>query len=133
MVQLHEVSLPFYSDDNSVPPGGSLQKYQENLLKAVRLAGVQDVTPQLEGYLLDAGFTDVRVVVKKLPLGPWAKDKKKKELGMWGLAISEEGLRAYGLALFTRQLGLSPEEATALCDGAFAELSRRQVHTYVAQ
>lgn len=96
------------------------------------MAGIHEKIHELEGYLCDAGFSDVRVVVKKLPLGPWAKDPKKKELGTYGLAVIQEGLRSYGLALFTRQLGMSIEEATALCDRAFGELRRRSVHVYAA-
>lgn len=56
-----------------------------------------------------------------------------QELGRWGLAIIEQGLRSYGYALFTRMLGMSLEEATALCDAAYKEFGRRDVHTYFAQ
>lgn len=41
-------------------------------------SGLVDVAPRLESLLKDAGFVDVRVTVKKLPVGPWAKDRKKK-------------------------------------------------------
>lgn len=55
-----------------------------------------------------------------------------QEIGRWGLAIASQGLTSYGFALFTRQLGMSTEEATEICDGAFVELRRRDVHTYFA-
>lgn len=45
----------------------------------------------------------------------------------------DEALKGYGTALFTRHLGMSSEEAIKICDGAFKELSRRSVHTYVEQ
>ena len=56
----------------------------------------------------------VGVVLKKIPLGLWPKDPTKKLLGKWGLAVNEYGLNPYGMALFNRQLALSPclEEAT---------------------
>lgn len=78
VVQLHESRLRFQTDDDSIPKGGALEAYEKLFLEAGKLAGLKDVCEELEGYLLDAGFLDVRVVIKKLPIGPWAKDVKKK-------------------------------------------------------
>lgn len=76
---------------------------------------------------------EIRVVVKKLPIGPWAKDHTKKDLGKWGMGLMAQGIRAFGLALFTRHLGISTEETTGICDNAFKECCRRDVHSYVSQ
>ena len=57
----------------------------------------------------------------------------EQELGRWGFLLIEPALKSYGVALFTRHLGMSSEEATGLCDGAFDELRRGDVHTYIAQ
>jgi hypothetical protein len=40
-------------------------------------------------------------------------------IGRWGLAILEQGVQSYPLSLFTKQLGMTPQEAKALGDGAF--------------
>ena len=42
--------------------------------------------PLLEGWMKDAGFTNVQA--KKLPLafGPWPKDKAAKEAGLEGIS-----------------------------------------------
>ena len=88
---------------------------------------------KLEPYLMEAGFSDVRVVVKKLPLGPWGRDAKKKELGKWGLAVIQAGLNSYAVALFTRQLGMTIDEAEEVCSAAFKELCSRKVHVYAGQ
>lgn len=56
-----------------------------------------------------------------------------QELGRWGLALLEQGLESYGLALFTRHLEMSPEEANRLSKGAFEECSRPGVHAYLSQ
>ena len=77
-MQLQEASLIFHTDDDSISKGGSLDTYQQNFLKACKLAGIEGVAPILESSLRDAGFVDVRVVIKKLPLGPWPKEPKKK-------------------------------------------------------
>ena len=132
VVQLYEAEVRYRTDDDSLPPGGAIDKFQTLFAEAGEIIGIKDVTKDLEGFLLDAGFEDVRVVVKKMPIGPWPKDPKKKEIGGWGLAIVKEGLKAYGLALFTKVLGKSTQEATVICDEAFAEFGKG-VHTYSAQ
>lgn len=54
-------------------------------------------------------------------------------LGRWGLLLMEEGLKSYGLGLFTRVLGKSLEEATYLCESSVEEMKSRHVHAYGAQ
>lgn len=132
VVQLHESALRFGTEDDTIPKGGAIEEYQRNFDEATTAAGLGDVTEDLERWLLDAGFADVRVVIRKLPFGPWPKESSKKELGRWGLAIASEGLKSFGMALFTRVLGKEPEEAQRICDAAFAELGRN-VHVYSAQ
>lgn len=56
-----------------------------------------------------------------------------KELGRMGLSIISEGLGSYALGLFTRYLGMSPEEAEESCDNVLDELLTRGVHTYNTQ
>lgn len=78
VVQLRESELLFKTDDDTIPKGGAIDKFVAKFTEAIGLAGLKNVCEDLEGYLLDAGFVDVRVVVKKLPIGPWPKDPKKK-------------------------------------------------------
>lgn len=49
------------------------------------------------------------------------------------MAIIQQGVRSYCLALFTKVLGLSLDDAVKCCDDAFAEIRRRDVHSYVTQ
>lgn len=133
MIQLHEAPTRLSTDDGTIPKGGYIEQYQENIDKAQQLAGIPVVSEDLALYARDAGFVAVGVVLKKAPLGPWPKDPKKKTLGCWGMAVAEHGLEAYGMALFTRHLGLSTEEAAKICAGAVDELRRRDVHCYSAQ
>lgn len=78
VVQLQETKALFESDDNSIPKGGAIELHCNRYLEAAEVAGLENVAPELESYLLNAGFVDVRVVVKKLPLAPWPKDPRKK-------------------------------------------------------
>lgn len=46
------------------------------------------------------------------------------------MKTTEYGVKSYGLAAFTRELGMSYEEAVELCEGAYAECRKKGVHTY---
>ena len=79
VVQLHESDLAGVStDDDSVPKGGHIEAYFKTFAKAAATMGIKDITRDLEGHLRNAGFVDIKVIVKKLPVGPWPKDPKKK-------------------------------------------------------
>lgn len=85
----------FATDDASIPPGGPLDDYNKALGRGVAEMGLVDIAPKLESLLIEAGFVDVKVVIKKIPVGPWAKDKKKKvrffSVGVWWSGGGEEG------------------------------------------
>lgn len=63
-------------------------------------------------------------------MGPWPKDRRLKDIGYWTLMNSETSFEAYGLALFTRVLGMSGEEARAMCLRAQRDLKNKNIHVY---
>jgi hypothetical protein len=80
--------------------------------------------------LEDAGFVDIKVYAFKQPYGSWAKNKKEKRLGGEILLIAGPSLESYGLALFTRVLGIDAEEATRLCQETWKEIINKKHHVY---
>lgn len=76
--------------------------------------------PQLEGWLRDAGFINIRHKMIKIPIGTWPKDERLKDLGHMNLIQIIDGLEAYNLRLFTSVLGWTQVEAQVL----FAEVRR---------
>ena len=64
-----------------------------------------EVMYHMYDWIRDAGFQDVVEKRYRWPLGPWAKDKKLKELGIWARAHADAGLENWSLSLLTRILG----------------------------
>jgi hypothetical protein len=64
----------------------------------------------LQAQFENAGFTNVQVVNKKIPIGTWSHDQKLKEIGLFQLKNFLSGLEAFSLAIFCRYLGWSAEE-----------------------
>lgn len=68
---------------------------------------------------------------EQLPVGPWPKDRRLKELGYMMLFHCFEALEAFTLAPFTRVLGWTADEMRQLMEGVKSELSSAQNHLYV--
>jgi hypothetical protein len=76
-----------------------------------------NIAPKVEGWLKDAGFVNIKVDRMKVPIGPWPKDKKQKEVGAWNLLRWLTGLDGYYLRFLTSVLGWSSQEARAYIAG----------------
>jgi hypothetical protein len=77
-----------------------------------------------------AGFVDYHEFQNKLPYGPWPADKKLKLIGRWYLSSMESAFEAYGLALFTRVLGMDSRVGKELCAAAWKDVQGHTVHMY---
>lgn len=66
----------------------------------------------------------------QVPVNPWAKDFKMKELGRYEQVNLLEAMEAYSLALFTRVLGWSNEQVQVFFAGVRKELMDRSNHVY---
>lgn len=58
----------------------------------------------------------------QVPLAPWPKERKWKEIGMYQQQNMLDGTGSYGSAHFTRVLGWSMDEYTVLSAGCRNEL-----------
>ncbi|GIK01893.1 hypothetical protein Aspvir_005934 [Aspergillus viridinutans] len=113
-------------------------KEAKNLLEANRLVRdasarfgkVMGTASQHKQRLEDAGFVNIHEEIYKIPLSPWAKNPKLKELGKFQQVNMLESLDAYSFALMTRVLGWHITEVHALLAGARAELLNRSIHMY---
>jgi hypothetical protein len=89
--------------------------------------------PKLESMkklLEKAGFEDVHALEAKEPVGPWPKDARQKRIGAMSLLNCETGLESYGMAAFTRVLGMEAEKALAICEAGLAAARNKNYHTY---
>ena len=99
-------------------------------------------------YMIDAGFLDVREEVFKVcsvfqlrshadimhaqcPIGPWAKDKKLKEMGRYELAQMIDAIEPFSIALLTRVLNWPKEKAEITISQVIREMRDSRNHLYV--
>lgn len=73
-----------------------------------------DMAPKQKKLIEDAGFVDVQEKILPIPVGPWAKSKKAKELGTFLRENMLECVDTFTMSLFTRVLGWTVEECQVL-------------------
>ncbi|KAJ9644710.1 hypothetical protein H2199_003673 [Coniosporium tulheliwenetii] len=79
-------------------------------------------------WIEEAGFKEVVETVYKWPIGSWPKDKKWKEIGRWSRLHIETGLESWSLAVLTRVMGWSVQEAQILIAKVKANLRDPSIH-----
>ncbi|KAL1966011.1 hypothetical protein VTN77DRAFT_4951 [Rasamsonia byssochlamydoides] len=132
-VELQEYESVYRSDDDSLSRTPSVTLWQEKLNEACeRINQPMNTAETLKERLERHGFVDVRDDVYKVPVGPWAKDPRLKEIGYLMLVHCLEAFEAFTLAPFTRVLRWSMEEIRELMEGVKTELTNGRNHLYVA-
>lgn len=66
----------------------------------------------------------------QVPIGPWVKDPRLKEIGQYNLLGMLEAVEPFTLAVATRVLKLSTEEVRELIEGVKAEFRSGKYHLY---
>ena len=66
-----------------------------------------------------------------MPIGPWPKDKRLKEIGLYYQAQCLEAVESISMALFTRVLGKSYEQAQLMMIGPRKDMKDRDIHVYM--
>lgn len=120
-----ELDGKFQSDDGSLPPDWPAAIATDLVVKGALMSGRKFYKDkEMVTLLQEAGFQDITVKVLKMPATPWPKEKGLKQAGYFQALQSDTLFHSYGLALYTRVLGMSMEEATKICDEARDSVAR---------
>ncbi|KAJ5414558.1 hypothetical protein N7509_001185 [Penicillium cosmopolitanum] len=105
------------SQPTPTPTQTNLQKYTTALRTAAKEAGYpRDLEHLRKTALTAAGFVDIKVIERNIPIGLWPADIGEKTLGKMTLIALLEGLEAYALRPLTGSGKWSLDEARALCE-----------------
>jgi hypothetical protein len=121
------------SDDSSLPQDSAINEWHRLICEGAAYANInmRMSSTALKTKFENAGFTNITVVNKKLPMGSWPKDQKLKEIGLWQLAVFLSGLEAFSLAIFCRCLGWSSVKVQVFLAQVRKDVSRNGVfHWY---
>lgn len=130
-IDIAEYEMDLVSDDNTLPPTYELKRFYDLVSEAAATTGRDfsasaDLLPILERV----GFVNAHHTVAKVPLGPWAAERKLKEIGAYILLSAETGFEAFGIQLFTRVLGMDTDAAGQIIRAALRQAKNRKIHAY---
>ncbi|KAF4303551.1 putative tam domain methyltransferase protein [Botryosphaeria dothidea] len=130
-VEFQEKHPWIISDDNTLAPDSPLVRWSEHFFLAGDKFGKPPASPRhLKTWMEAAGFVDVEEHVLKLPIGPWPKEQRLKQVGAFERVNMDEGIEGLTLMLFTRALGWSKDEVEVFLAQIRKEVKRKDVHSY---
>ncbi|KAH6854746.1 S-adenosyl-L-methionine-dependent methyltransferase [Chaetomium sp. MPI-CAGE-AT-0009] len=127
--EFEDFDLQYYSEDGSLKPESSTLTWINTFLEATRKMGREACPgPKLEGWLRDAGFTNVTHQRFRLPIGAWPKDPHLKQVGLYNISQIMTGLEAFSLRIFCDVLGWTKAEVMVLLAEVRNELKDPKLH-----
>jgi len=89
------------------------------------------ICEEAKSHVIAAGFTNVQETRIKIPIGPWSKDEKKKQWGLWNRVYLEDALEGFALRGLTSALGWSYEETQVFFADMRSCLRDPALHAYI--
>ncbi|KAL4867151.1 hypothetical protein BDV12DRAFT_123821 [Aspergillus spectabilis] len=131
-IEVQEYEACIHSDDGTHEKAPLLIDLTKRLDEASRKFGKRvNIASSLPGWLERAGFSNVTTDIYKCPVGSWPKSPRLKEIGRVGKVSLIEAIEPYSLALFTRVLGWTYEEAQNYINKCRQEVMNSSCHLYV--
>ncbi|KAH6723713.1 S-adenosyl-L-methionine-dependent methyltransferase [Leptodontidium sp. 2 PMI_412] len=131
-IEVQEYDAWVYSDDDeSMSKAPWTLEWCETLNRvSTQFGKVLNVGRHHKRWLQEAGFVDVQEKVVKCPIGPWTRDSSLKELGRYERWHMNESVEAHSMALYTRVLNYTPEQAKVVFERVKMEFNDRNLHLY---
>ncbi|PYI06762.1 TAM domain methyltransferase [Aspergillus sclerotiicarbonarius CBS 121057] len=132
-VECQESETWMQSDDGTCKDAVMVRALQQKLEEgSIKFGKRMNIAPEVRGYMQRAGFVNVTDDIYKCPIGTWPKSPRLKEIGRVGKLAVYDSIEPYALALFTRVLGYTYEEARDFVQKVQAELVNSNYHIYVS-
>jgi hypothetical protein len=131
-IQLASTVPEVKSDDDSLPPNSAYREIGKYFFEIGDKMGTPIDDPRRwSAQLSQAGFTNVKDVVLKIPSGPWAKNRHLRKIGELERVMVVDAMHACMLRGWAQVLKRREEELTVLLMLARKELSDPRTHAYV--
>ncbi|KAL1613949.1 hypothetical protein SLS54_010159 [Diplodia seriata] len=126
-----EMGRKFHSPDGSLPADSALAQLDGLGAEVCEKIGKPgDVIYRMKGWLEEGEWEGVTQVEYKWPTGPWPSDPVLKELGQWSRLHLLEGVENWTLAMLTRVLGYTFDEAQVWIAQIKKDVRDPKIHAY---
>lgn len=129
-IEFQELNCEVFCDDETMPADDPVKVLYDLTQQAFVKFNMNITMPKiLRQYLADAGFVNIQCVVKKVPIGVWAKDKTLRLVGMYQKMAILEIMQALAGRPFDA-LGLDQVQKEMIMMEARKGLDNPRVHRY---
>jgi SAM-dependent methyltransferase len=131
-IQLASTIPDIQSDDNTLPENSYYREAGRLYFEmAEKMGSPLDSPRKWSDQMREAGFTDVRDVIYKIPMGTWPKSKRLRVIGRLEQMMLVEGFEAFMLRGYVEILGGREEDLAFILAHARREITDPSIHTYV--
>lgn len=111
--------------------GTALERWCKLYIDGGKKLGRDMLAPRRYKRLMeDAGFVNVTEERLVIPGNAWPKGKDMKKLGLWQMTNFLDGIHAVTMTIFTRGLGMAPEEVELLLVDVRRDIKDLGIHFY---
>ncbi|KAH7166538.1 S-adenosyl-L-methionine-dependent methyltransferase [Dactylonectria macrodidyma] len=132
-VESHEAAAMMESDDGTVADTSALHEWGRFFIEGGKKLG-QPFTilenDMQRKYMEEAGFVDITVENRKIPVGGWPSDKRMREIGIFVQAALEKDFEGYVLYMASQLLGWTMNEVRVYCAQLRREIRSGKHHAY---
>ena len=116
-----------------MPEDGAVRRWEALWNEGVARFGLTGrcYPEKMKQQMEEAGFVNIAIKNYKMPIGPWAKDKRLRQAGLYFLVGVLDGITGLSLRVFTQGLGWTVEEMEVLLMDVRKEWKNRAIHSYV--
>ena len=130
-IQHLDMDIYFTSDDGTVNDNNVMAKWSRTFIDCGEMTGKTFRVANLSAqWLAEAGFEDVHQRWYKVPVGPWPKDKRLKEVGIANYHYCLQGCEGWALFLLTKVLQWRIEVVQVFIAQFRNQLNNRKNHAY---
>ncbi len=123
------MDFTLFSSDGTMANNNPLKLVCDHAIGSFRELGMDlTASPKFGSYLKKAGFVQIHHVIKKVPVGPWARGSRLEHIGV----LQEASLRSFISALERpfQLTGMTAETIREVINGARETLESCSVHAY---
>ncbi|KAL3477616.1 S-adenosyl-L-methionine-dependent methyltransferase [Aspergillus californicus] len=128
--ELQDFCYPVRADDGTMD-GTPFETLNAKMLEALAILGRDGrLADRFKSTMIDTGFENVTEVRYKWPQNGWPKDKQLKNIGLWNMVNTLDGLHGFAARLCIQVLGMTPEELDELLAASRKDIQNPKIHGY---
>jgi len=130
-IEVQDMGWRYGCDDGTMKPGYKPIEMMEAIRRGLAEYGTEVLSTEKKlETLVNAGFTNIDQLNKKVPIGPWTADKKLHTAGLLCRTVILDGLQAMMMGPLTRGLGWKRDEVERFSVSVQEDLIDLSIHSY---